>query len=699
MYVRGLRSVRLIELTAMLAIAALTSEALGDRVIVGFKQRPGRAEKALVRRAGGSIGARFHIIPAMAVDLPASALAKLRTNPRVAYVEPDHPVRVVAQEVPWGIDRIDADLAWGGGYTGAGVKVAILDTGIDKDHIDLAPDPVGGVNFQGTRRDGSTKSRDWDDKNGHGTHCAGIVAAAHNSIGVAGVSYDANLYAVKVLDNSGDGNTSDIIQGIQWAVDNGMAVVSMSLGGFGNDVSLENACNEAYAQGVLLIAASGNYGDGDPGNEDTPFYPAAYGSVIAVGATDESDSVASFSQTGSWVELSAPGVNIKSLYPRDRLAVGDGTSAAAPHVSGTAALVLATNIADYPGYDVDEDGAWDASEVRARLRDVAEDLGPPGKDNGFGYGLADAYAAVETTPNQPPVADSGGPYLGSEDQPVAFDGSGSYDPDGDPLTYQWDFGDGSQGTGVDPTHTYTAGGTYTVTLVVNDGKVNSAPSTTAATIEDVVNDPPVADAGGPYSGAVGSPIALDGSGSSDEEGAELAYSWDFGDGTHGTGVNPTHTYTAAGAYTVTLVVNDGVQDSGPSTSTATIEEQPTGDMYVWDISWKYKKNLDIVVTIQWDSDGDRVGEAGDSPVDNAHVEMALTRQEGGGPWYFSGDTDSRGIVKLKLIGASKGNYTAEVTSVTHPDHPWDPSLDVDNPDSYGAGVKSGLLREVRMRRF
>ena len=188
--------------------------------------------------------------------------------------------------------------------------------------------------------------------------------------------------------------------------------------------------------------------------------------------------------------------------------------------------------------------------------------------------------ATITDVNDPPIADPGGPYNDTEDVPVAFDGSGSSDLDGDPLTYSWDFGDGSSDTGVGPSHTYTAGGTYTVTLVVNDGIVSSTPATTTATIADV-NDPPIADGGGPYNGSTGVALAFDGSGSFDFDGDPLTYAWDFGDGNSGIGISPSHTYTTADIYTVALTVNDGTVSSTPATTTATISDitnnPPTAD--------------------------------------------------------------------------------------------------------------------------
>jgi PKD repeat protein len=155
-------------------------------------------------------------------------------------------------------------------------------------------------------------------------------------------------------------------------------------------------------------------------------------------------------------------------------------------------------------------------------------------------------------------------------QAIAFNGSGSSDPDGDTLSYQWDFGDGATGTGATPTHAYATLDSFTVTLTVHDGHFASAPASTSVTI---TNQPPVANAGGPYSGVRNQAIAFNGSGS-DPDGDALTYSWHFGDGATGTGANPTHAYATLETFTVTLVVNDGSTDSVPATTTVTITNRP-----------------------------------------------------------------------------------------------------------------------------
>jgi PKD repeat protein len=164
--------------------------------------------------------------------------------------------------------------------------------------------------------------------------------------------------------------------------------------------------------------------------------------------------------------------------------------------------------------------------------------------------------------NLAPTADPGGPYAGEPGQTITFDGSASADPNGDALTYSWDFGDGSTGSGVSPMHTYAAAGNYSVTLTVSDGNLSS---NTVATMAEIAvapaNRAPVADPGGPYSGSAGTDIRFDGSGSRDPDGDTLSYLWDFGDRSTGTGATTTHSYTASGVYEVTLIVNDGEFDS------------------------------------------------------------------------------------------------------------------------------------------
>lgn len=359
-------------------------------VLVGFKGKP---DVDLIKVYGGEIKYRFRIIPAVACSLPEDAIDALRNNPKIVYIEPDYEVYAVDDILDWGVDRIDAELVWSGTEdgtdvvvdrnAGSGIRIAILDTGIDYSHPDLDGNYAGGYDF--VNNDADPK-----DDNGHGTHVAGIIAAEDNDMGVIGVAPYADIYAVKVLGESGCGCVSTVIAGIEWAVDNKMHIISMSLGTDRPSRSLKDACDTAYKKSLLLVAASGNYAS------TKILYPAAYSSVIAVGATDENDNLASFSNYGSKQELVAPGVNINSTMPTYEVYLTrekgkktgydtlSGTSMSTPMVSGVAALVWASN------------PSLTNIDVRNRLDNTAEDLGEVGKDSVFGYGLVDAFAAASS---------------------------------------------------------------------------------------------------------------------------------------------------------------------------------------------------------------------------------------------------------------------------------------------------------------
>ncbi len=339
------------------------------RYMIGFQGAP---NPGLVRAYGGQIIHTYRIVPALAAYVPASAVDALARNPGVAYVEADGQAWALADSLPWGVDRIDAEVVHAVGNYGTGIKVAIIDTGIDSNHPDVTV--VGGATFVA----GTTT---WEDDNGHGTHVAGTVAALANGTGVIGVAPSASLYAVKVLNSGGSGYWSDIVAGIDWATANGMQVINMSLGGSTGTTTLQQACDNAYAAGVVFVAAAGNSGN-SAGTGDNVIYPARYASVIAVAATDSTDVRAYFSSTGPDVELAAPGVSVYSTYYGGGYATMSGTSMASPHVAGVAALVLKGN----PSYtNVD---------VRNAMNSTAIDLGPAGRDTWYGYGLVYAPDAV-----------------------------------------------------------------------------------------------------------------------------------------------------------------------------------------------------------------------------------------------------------------------------------------------------------------
>ena len=273
------------------------------------------------------------------------------------------------QVLPWGVDRIDADLSWGT-TTADNVRVAVVDTGIDLDHPDLGVNIKGGINTIYSWRTA-------DDDNGHGSHVAGIIAAVNNSIGVVGVGYQIDLYAVKVLNSNGSGYVSDIIEGIQWSINNGINVINMSLGTSSDVQAFHDAVIAARNSGIILVAAAGNSGPGD----NTVIYPAKYPESIAVAATNSSDGQPSWSSRGPEVDLAAPGNSIYSTYKNGTYSTLSGTSMATPHVAGAAAMVLST----HPGFT--------PSQIQTYLQANAELL-PTLSSNQQGSGLVDVEKAV-----------------------------------------------------------------------------------------------------------------------------------------------------------------------------------------------------------------------------------------------------------------------------------------------------------------
>ncbi|WP_435332491.1 S8 family peptidase [Haloarchaeobius sp. TZWWS8] len=380
-------------------VAGLVSASRGEKVEVnvGFDGARGRAR---VERAASSVSRRFSF-DAMTIEVPRKALKGLRKNPNVRYVEENGRMHAIpnrpsthkppgkcspwpdckdggsgggdtSQTLPWGIDRVDAEVAHANGDTGAGADIAILDTGIDSDHPDLQANLGSGTSF--VKCKGKGCNYDWDDDNEHGTHCAGTAGGADNSQGVVGVSTQATLHAVKVLDSRGSGSFSDIAAGIEYVADQGWDVASMSLGASSGSQTIRDAVQYADQRGVFLVAAAGNSGP----CSDCVGYPAAYPEVVAVSSTNDADGLSSFSSTGPEVEIAAPGSDVFSTVPGGSYDTFSGTSMACPHVAGAAGQLMA--------------GGASASNVRNTLTSTAEDLGLPSNEQGAG--LLDVAAAL-----------------------------------------------------------------------------------------------------------------------------------------------------------------------------------------------------------------------------------------------------------------------------------------------------------------
>lgn len=296
------------------------------------------------------LGVRIHqklLLPqTFTLKVPKSQVSQFvktyEKNPLVEYAEPNY--RAYALETPndpyfsnqWGMVKVEALGAWDLTHGSSAAKIAIVDTGIDNDHEDLASKVIARINFTGSSTD--------DDLYGHGTHVAGIASAmTNNNLGVAGLGYEASLMSVKVLDDTGWGYYSWVANGIRWAADNNARVINLSLGGSFSSRTLKNAVDYAFGKGAVLACAAGNSGN------TSPTYPAYYPNCIATAATDQNDQKASFSSYGKrWVDVAAPGVNIFSTFPNHSYVIGknlnydygSGTSMATPHVAGLAGLLF-----------------------------------------------------------------------------------------------------------------------------------------------------------------------------------------------------------------------------------------------------------------------------------------------------------------------------------------------------------------------
>jgi len=303
-------------------------------------------------------------------------------DPKIVSVEPQGEFHAFLNDTKrgsqWALDRVSFETSWTD-TNGAGVVVAVLDTGIRASHEDFAGAVIPGADFVAGSGDGTLADHY------HGSHVAGIIAAeANNLLGIAGAAPGVQILPVRVLNEYGSGSTYGVTSGIIWAADNGADVINRSLGSNSDSTSMRTAIDYAESKGVVVVAAAGNAGDS--GNPIT--YPAAIPAVIAVSATNSADERASYSNYGSWVDIAAPGSGIWSLshVSESSYTSSTGTSMASPFVAAVAALIKA------------KAPTLTAAEVRAIIFSSAEDLGTPGTDDEFGAGLIDPTAALAATP-------------------------------------------------------------------------------------------------------------------------------------------------------------------------------------------------------------------------------------------------------------------------------------------------------------
>jgi serine protease len=464
---------------------------LSNEKIANINARNGATEKYTSQYAGFKV---LKIPQKKNVEKMVEIYSK---NPNVEYAVPNAITTVFTDDpyynYQWNLysdHGINVEPAWVN-TTGNGVIVAVLDTGVAYEayrQYKVAPDLVNTKFVAGY--DFVNNDDHPNDDHSHGTHVAGTIAqSTNNGLGVAGVAYDCSIMPVKVLDKSGSGTLLELVDGIYFATENGADVISMSLGyppNYYPGAVLDDALDYADEHGVTIVAAAGNDGT------NITSYPAAYEKCIAVGATGYDGNLAPYSNYGMELDVVAPGGNTEQDLNGDGYVDGilqntfnpgtkdpkdfgyyffQGTSMAAPHVSGVAALLISQGASN--------------GEVRTALESTAKDLGTAGWDDRYGYGLIDAQAALDSlniTPveNVAPTASIGGPYSGVVGTPIQFYGSGSTDPDGTVVSYYWDFGDENSSSAINPTHAYGSVGNYEVYLTITDDDL--ATDTASATV-------------------------------------------------------------------------------------------------------------------------------------------------------------------------------------------------------------------------
>lgn len=335
------------------------------------------------------------LVPAAAADKISQALAN---RAEVELVEPNYLAEaLVAPNDPqyaseWQNPMIGAPVAWDKTTGATSVPIAVLDSGVDADHPDLAAKLLPGYNFY----DNNTAT---DDIHGHGTAVAGVAAAiGNNGVGIAGLSWGSPIMPLRISDASAWATYYAMAKAITYAVDHGVRVINLSYGGTSYSATLQSAIDYAWSKNALVFASAGNY------NNSTPLYPAASNHVIAVAATDSGDNKASFSNYGSWIDVAAPGNSVYSTTWGGGYGWKSGTSFASPITAGLAALIISAN----PGLT--------NVQVEQILKESAKDLGAAGFDQYFGYGRIDAAKAVALASSTPvdtqPTADLTAPTIG-----------------------------------------------------------------------------------------------------------------------------------------------------------------------------------------------------------------------------------------------------------------------------------------------
>ncbi len=572
-------------------LTAEEAQRVPDRLLV--KAKHGVSERtvhALLTVHGASQQSLIKQIEVRVVHVPPprldAVLKGLRHDPRIEFAEPDHLLSPALSpndayySLEWHLPKIEAPAAWDTTFGSNSVIIAILDSGVDSTHPDLAGQLVPGWNFYDNNSDTS-------DVTGHGTGVAGNAAGkGNNTVGIASIAWGCKIMPIRVADPNGYASTSMIAEGVTYAADHGARVANASFHIAGS-ATLSNAAQYFQSKGGVITVSAGNDGAFDPSPDD-PY-------LITVSATDSNDAVASFSNTGNNVDLSAPGVNIVTTIRGGGYGYATGTSASAPLVAGVAGLILSVN----PGLT--------ATQVQDILKQSADDLGAPGWDPSYGWGRVNVRKAVLAALATQGVGTNGPPDVTAPTATITAPASGSIvsgvlninvtatddvgvtrvewylngacagTNSGAPAMFSWDTTGSTNGSYVLGARAYDAAGnmgsaasvTVTVQNVVPDVTAPAVALTAPAAASTVSGIVSVNVSATDNIGVTRIEWYLNGNGAGTNFNASAAFSWDTTATTNGSNTLQARAYDAAGnvgaSSTITVSVQNALPDVTPPT--------------------------------------------------------------------------------------------------------------------------------------